>query len=73
MPRFAVVDRERHGGKKWLRFKGYSFAAADALAPVVGAEVGRAAVSMPCAFAQQPSGGYILGKRCCAPTLSRAT
>jgi len=33
MPRFAVVSRERHGRAKWLRFNGYAFAAADALAP----------------------------------------
>ena len=50
MPRFAVVSRERHGQKKWLRFNGYAFAAADAMAPIVGAELARAALAMPCAF-----------------------
>jgi hypothetical protein len=53
MPRFAVVSRERHGLKKWQRFNGYAFAAADALVPVVGAELARAAVSMPLAFSEQ--------------------
>jgi hypothetical protein len=52
MPRFAVVSRERHGGKKWVRFNGYAFAAADALAPIVGVELLRAALSMPCTFLQ---------------------
>jgi hypothetical protein len=59
MPRFAVVNRERHGQKKWLRFNGFSFAAADALAPIVGAELVRAALAMPCAFLEQ-SGRYML-------------
>jgi len=59
MPRFAVVSRERHGQKRWRRFNGYAFAAADALAPLVGVELTRAAVSMPCAFLQQ-SGSYAL-------------
>jgi hypothetical protein len=39
MPRFAVVSRERHGRAKWLRFNGYAFAAAHALAPIVKADV----------------------------------
>ncbi len=59
MPRFAVVSRERHGRKKWQRFSGYGFAAADAVAPITGAELGRAALSMPCAFLEQ-SGRHTL-------------
>jgi hypothetical protein len=59
MPRFAVVSREHHGGKKWLRFKGYAFAAAEALVPIVGAELARAALSMPLALSEQ-SEGYTL-------------
>ena len=59
MPRFAAVSRERHSQKKWQRFNGYAFAAADALAPIVGAELARAALSMPCAFLEQ-SGRYTL-------------
>jgi hypothetical protein len=35
-----------------VRFNGYAFAAADALAPIVGVELLRAALSMPCAFLQ---------------------
>ncbi len=59
MPRFAVVSRERHGQKKWQRFNGYAFAAADALIPIVGAELPRAAVSLPLAFSEQ-SGRHTL-------------
>ena len=56
---FAVVSHERHGEKRWRRFSGYAFAATDALAPVAGAELARAALSMPLAFAEQ-SGRYTL-------------
>jgi hypothetical protein len=60
MPQFAVVSRERHGQKKWLRFNSFAFAAADALVPLVGAELlPRAALAMPCAFLEQ-SGRYTL-------------
>lgn len=59
MPRFAVVSRERHGRKRWRRFSGYGFAATDVLVPVVGAELARAALSMPLAFSEQ-AGRYTL-------------
>src|SRR3954447_13904434 len=60
MPRLVAVSRERHGQKKWLRFKGYAFAAANAVAPIVGAELARApAILMPSAFLQH-SGRYML-------------
>jgi hypothetical protein len=59
MPRYAVVSRERHGQKKWLRVNGYAFAATDAMATIVGAELAKAVLSMPCAFLEQ-SGRYTL-------------
>jgi hypothetical protein len=59
MPKFEAVSRERHAQKKWRRYESYAFAAADALTPVVGAELARAALSMPCAFLEQ-SGRYTL-------------
>ncbi len=59
MPRFAAVSRERHGQKKWLRCNDYTFAAADGAAPIVGPELARAALSMPCAFLEQ-AGRYQL-------------
>jgi SapC len=59
MPRFATVSRERHGQKKWLRCNDYGFAAADGAAPIVGLELARAALSVPCGFLEQ-SGCYTL-------------
>jgi hypothetical protein len=59
MVQFVAVSHERHSEKKWLRFDGYTFAATDALAPIVGAELARAALSMPLAFSEQ-AGRYTL-------------
>jgi hypothetical protein len=53
MPQFTPVSRERHAGKKWQRLKGYRFASAITVAPIVGAELGRAALAMPLAFLQE--------------------
>ena len=52
MPHFTAVTREHHAGKKWQRLTGYGFASTAALAPVVGVELGRAALAMPLAFFQ---------------------
>jgi SapC len=49
-PQYTAVTRERHTGKKWQRSRGYGFAANDALAPVVSAELARAARALPLAF-----------------------
>ena len=59
MPQFAAVSRERHANKKWLRYSNHAFAAGEIIAPIVGAELARAALAMPCAFLQQ-SGRYTL-------------
>lgn len=59
MVQLVAVSQERHGSKKWLRRADYKFAASEALAPVVGAELARAALSMPLAFSEQ-SGRYTL-------------
>jgi len=53
MPQFTVISRDSHIGKKWQRFKGYSFASTSALAPIVGVEIARAALAMPLAFLQE--------------------
>lgn len=58
MPRFVAVSRELHEQKKWRRYERYTFAAADAMAPIVVAELARA-LSMPLAFLEQ-SGRYAL-------------
>jgi hypothetical protein len=59
MPRFVAVSSQRHAQKKWLGHTGYAFAAAEAAAPVVAAELANAALSMPCAFLRQ-EGRYTL-------------
>jgi hypothetical protein len=59
MPKFATISRERHVNKKWLRYSNFGFAAGEIIAPIVGAELARAALAMPCAFLQQ-SGRYTL-------------
>jgi SapC len=58
-PQFTAVTRERYAGKKWQRSSGYGFAATNALAPVVGAELARAALSLPLAFLQE-AGRFVL-------------
>ncbi len=59
MPHYTAVTREHHAGKKWQRFTSYGFAATTALAPVVGVELGRAALAMPLAFFQE-AGRFVL-------------
>jgi len=59
MPQYAAVSRERHANKKWLRYTNFAFAAGEVIAPIVGTELGRAVLAMPCAFVQQ-SGRYVL-------------
>ena len=53
MPNIVPLSRERHAGKGWKRFDSYAFAAHTALAPLVGAELPKAAMSLPIAFVQQ--------------------
>jgi hypothetical protein len=53
MPQYVAVSRERHGAKKWRRHTSYAFARADDVAPIVGAELSKAALGMPCVFVEQ--------------------
>jgi hypothetical protein len=53
MARFGVVSRESHGNKHWCRPRNYGFVGAQALAPIVAAELGAAALSMPLAFLEE--------------------
>ncbi len=59
MVQFVAVSQERHASKKWQRHANYGFAATEALAPIVGAELSKAALSMPLAFSEQ-AGHYTL-------------
>jgi hypothetical protein len=58
-PQFTAVTRECYAGKKWQRSGGYGFAAKEALAPVVVAELARVARVLPLAFLQE-GGRFIL-------------
>jgi hypothetical protein len=59
MTRFVAISRERHGEKKWRRPQGFAFAASQAVAPVVGMELGAAGLSLPLAFIEE-AGRYAL-------------
>ena len=59
MVQFVAVSQERHALKKWRRHTSYKFAATEAVAPIVGAELAKAALSMPLAFSEQ-AGHYTL-------------
>ncbi len=59
MVQFVAVNKDRHGAKKWRRPVNYSFVAAQASVPVAGAELVRAALAVPLAFAEQ-AGHYTL-------------
>jgi hypothetical protein len=58
-PQLTAVTRERYAGKKWRRSSGYGFAATNALVPIVGAELARAALALPLAFLQE-AGRFVL-------------
>jgi hypothetical protein len=58
MVNLVPVDRERHSGKGCRKGQGYSFAAQQAVVPLVGSEFAEAAVGMPIAFIEH-SGRYL--------------
>ncbi len=47
MSAIIPVTRERHAGQRWLRYPSYAFAARDPVAPLVAAELPRAATALP--------------------------
>lgn len=47
---FQVITRERHGLQYWLNHGTYTFAAGDALCPLVAQELPKAILSMPIGF-----------------------
>lgn len=53
MPNIVPISRDRHADKGWKRCDSYAFAARTALVPLVGAELPKAAMSLPVAFVQQ--------------------
>jgi len=53
MTTVTPVTPSRHAAMRWRRFASYAFAADRAVIPLVGAELGRAAVAFPVAFLRQ--------------------
>lgn len=53
MPTYHPITTERHGNKYWHRYTDYRFAANEAIAPLVGAELPKAVLSLPMAFVEQ--------------------
>lgn len=52
MPSIYPVSVSRHGTRRWLRYSSYSFAAQDAVCPLVVQELSRAVMSLPVAFVE---------------------
>lgn len=50
MTDYHVITRERHGDQYWLKQSGHSFAAGDALCPLVAQELPKAVLFVPIGF-----------------------
>lgn len=53
MPQITALTPERHAHKRWKRYNSYAFARDRAVTPLVGAELARAALTLPIVFLQQ--------------------
>ena len=60
MSKFYVINPERHVGKSWRWLGNYTYASKEAVAPIVGGELAKAALAMPIAFIEQSAGRYSL-------------
>ena len=56
MAQLSVISREQHGSKRWKRYSSYSFAANDAVTPLVAQELPRACMHLPIGFVKTESG-----------------
>lgn len=56
MAQLTVISREQHAGKRWKRYASYSFAAHDAVAPLVAQELPRACMHLPIGFLKTENG-----------------
>lgn len=56
MTQYAAVTPQRHAKKKWRNVTDYTFATTDAIIPLVGAELGQAALAMPTGFIKHEDG-----------------
>lgn len=53
MPNFVPVSSEQHAASKWRRFADYRFAASEAAAPIVAAEIAKAVPALPLVFIEE--------------------
>ena len=56
MAQLTVISREQHANKRWKRYTSYSFAASDAVVPLVVQELPRACLALPIGFVKTDSG-----------------
>jgi hypothetical protein len=56
MPNYQAVSKDQHLHLRWQRFASYSFAAGQAVAPIVAGELAQTAVAMPIAFLPRGDG-----------------
>lgn len=56
MAKLTVISREQHADKRWKRYTSYSFAAQDAVAPLVAQELPRACMHLPIGFLKTENG-----------------
>lgn len=56
MSQIAVISRDRHANQRWKRYTSYSFAAGDAVAPLVVQELSRACMHLPIGFVKSEQG-----------------
>lgn len=61
MAQLLPVSKERHGGKYWKRYDSYAFARGQLLAPMVAAEIPKAALTMPLAFVRHGDRYLLIG------------
>jgi hypothetical protein len=60
MTKPTPITRKTHAGKSWTRFSSYNFASKDTLVPLAGAEIAKAATSMPTAFVKQQNRFFLV-------------
>lgn len=56
MPNYQAISRQRHAGKRWLRYSSYAFAMRDSVLPLILAELPKAVMSLPIGFIEQADG-----------------
>lgn len=56
MPNYQAISRQRHAGKRWLRYSSYAFAVRESVMPLGLAELPKAVMNLPIGFIDQPNG-----------------